>query len=626
MSLTGHPGAPPTRVGVLDRRHHRRLVHRRRDQRGAGAPRAHGRGHEGRRRHARLSGRDRRERDRPALRGRDAGPDRRAPSERGAVRRLPDPGSLHHHRRRRRRRVSPARARRSSGADLAADPASRPTSLRVANHAGVEGRAERGRSPRVPPPNGSRSCAPPVCPAGPSTRSPTWSNDPQVAARNMIVEVDDPRAGTVKVSGCPIKMSAFADPHVRATAPALDGDRARILAELDDTRRGTCRRAPERRSRASPSGGTRVTSAETPHADVRCRRKPARRAAARPTTQARWARHCRMRWRARQDPRHRRRCRAEGISPSDLIFCCAFRGRPRRFGSPRNGEPRGPRSSWHSYWTGVARGGSEMRPVIDGVMRRLAQATAESQRALRQHPLQRDLALGVLPRMTYVAWIGQLFFVHRALEWHLGRLRAHVPPLARWSTTTTSTRPALASDLSCFGVDLQQRRAPGVDARRDRADRRRRRACAARPPRLRLRAGREEERRPRRSPSARGSPIAWDRGRASPTSIRTARRSASAGSTSASTWRRPASSPPRSPSSPTPPGCMHQSLIAIMDEHPRQRSRQASEPLCERGRSSRAPPKRSVEPHRGVDATGTSRRRRGRRGACGRRRPRTPGR
>jgi len=59
-------------------------------------------------------------------------------------------------------------------------------------------------------------------------------NDPQVAARNMIVEVEDPRAGTVKLFGCPIKMSAFDDPHVRATAPELDGDRERILKELAD--------------------------------------------------------------------------------------------------------------------------------------------------------------------------------------------------------------------------------------------------------------------------------------------------------------------------------------------------------------------------------------------------------
>jgi CoA:oxalate CoA-transferase len=48
----------------------------------------------------------------------------------------------------------------------------------------------------------------------------------------MIVEVDDPRAGRVKVFGCPIKLSAFADPHLRATAPELDADRERILQEL----------------------------------------------------------------------------------------------------------------------------------------------------------------------------------------------------------------------------------------------------------------------------------------------------------------------------------------------------------------------------------------------------------
>ena len=59
-------------------------------------------------------------------------------------------------------------------------------------------------------------------------------NDPQVAARNMIVEVEDSRAGTVRLFGCPIKMSSFDDPHLRAGAPDLDGDRERILRELRD--------------------------------------------------------------------------------------------------------------------------------------------------------------------------------------------------------------------------------------------------------------------------------------------------------------------------------------------------------------------------------------------------------
>jgi CoA:oxalate CoA-transferase len=69
-------------------------------------------------------------------------------------------------------------------------------------------------------------------PCGPINTIEEVVNDPQVAARNMIVEVDDAHAGKLKVFGCPIKMSAFEDPHERATAPALDGDRARILHEL----------------------------------------------------------------------------------------------------------------------------------------------------------------------------------------------------------------------------------------------------------------------------------------------------------------------------------------------------------------------------------------------------------
>jgi CoA:oxalate CoA-transferase len=69
-------------------------------------------------------------------------------------------------------------------------------------------------------------------PCGPINTVADVVDDAQVAARNMIVEVEDPVAGRVKVFGCPIKMSAFPDPSVRATAPDLDGDRARLLREL----------------------------------------------------------------------------------------------------------------------------------------------------------------------------------------------------------------------------------------------------------------------------------------------------------------------------------------------------------------------------------------------------------
>lgn len=98
--------------------------------------------------------------------------------------------------------------------------------------------------------------------------------------------------------------------------------------------------------------------------------------------------------------------------------------------------------------------GIPMRPIIDGVMRRLAHATGEPHRVLTLHPLSRDLAAGLLPRGTYVAWLSQLFFIHRALEWHLGRLRSVVPPLAAVVRDHYFHTPALASDLACFGIGL----------------------------------------------------------------------------------------------------------------------------------------------------------------------------
>jgi len=75
-------------------------------------------------------------------------------------------------------------------------------------------------------------------PCGPINTIADVVADPQVAARNMIIRVDDPQAGPMRLFGCPIKMSAFEDPPVRATAPRLDGDRARILADfgIDDER------------------------------------------------------------------------------------------------------------------------------------------------------------------------------------------------------------------------------------------------------------------------------------------------------------------------------------------------------------------------------------------------------
>ena len=70
-------------------------------------------------------------------------------------------------------------------------------------------------------------------PCGPINDIAGIVNDPQIRARNMIVAIDDPEAGPLKLAGNPIKMSEFPDPASRPAAPALDQDRAAILRSLE---------------------------------------------------------------------------------------------------------------------------------------------------------------------------------------------------------------------------------------------------------------------------------------------------------------------------------------------------------------------------------------------------------
>jgi len=72
-------------------------------------------------------------------------------------------------------------------------------------------------------------------PCGPVNDIAQLVADPQVAARNMLVAVA--RTG-LRVAGNPVKLSGFADPGVRAGPPALDEGRTRILAELEAADRG----------------------------------------------------------------------------------------------------------------------------------------------------------------------------------------------------------------------------------------------------------------------------------------------------------------------------------------------------------------------------------------------------
>jgi CoA:oxalate CoA-transferase len=69
-------------------------------------------------------------------------------------------------------------------------------------------------------------------PCGPINTVAEALEHPQVGARNMMVTVDDPVSGPLKLAGNPLKLSAFADPPTRPPAPELDGDRDTLLREL----------------------------------------------------------------------------------------------------------------------------------------------------------------------------------------------------------------------------------------------------------------------------------------------------------------------------------------------------------------------------------------------------------
>jgi CoA:oxalate CoA-transferase len=69
-------------------------------------------------------------------------------------------------------------------------------------------------------------------PCGPVNNVAQAIAHPQTEARNMLIAVDDPVSGPLRLVGNPMKLSGFADPPTRPAAPDLDGDRARILREL----------------------------------------------------------------------------------------------------------------------------------------------------------------------------------------------------------------------------------------------------------------------------------------------------------------------------------------------------------------------------------------------------------
>jgi len=68
-------------------------------------------------------------------------------------------------------------------------------------------------------------------PCGPIHDVAEVMRDPQIAARNMIIETEGAPGERLRMAGNPIKLSGMADPVSRPAAPELDGDREAVLGK-----------------------------------------------------------------------------------------------------------------------------------------------------------------------------------------------------------------------------------------------------------------------------------------------------------------------------------------------------------------------------------------------------------
>jgi CoA:oxalate CoA-transferase len=116
-------------------------------------------------------------------------------------------------------------------ASMAADPSYKTNALRQKHHARLQTEIEALLQTRSTQ-DWIAVLAKADIPCGPINNIEQALAHPQIAARNMLVEVPDGSGGTLKLAGNPLKMSAFADPPTRPAAPDLDADRAAILSYI----------------------------------------------------------------------------------------------------------------------------------------------------------------------------------------------------------------------------------------------------------------------------------------------------------------------------------------------------------------------------------------------------------
>ena len=116
---------------------------------------------------------------------------------------------------------------------LCADPRYRSMQSRLDNHTQLKADIEAALSSASAQEWVARLTAAGI-PAAPINKMPQAAQNPQIAARNMIVTLHDPEMGELKVCGNPIKISGYPDPMERPPAPNLDEHRPDILRALGE--------------------------------------------------------------------------------------------------------------------------------------------------------------------------------------------------------------------------------------------------------------------------------------------------------------------------------------------------------------------------------------------------------
>ena len=99
------------------------------------------------------------------------------------------------------------------------------------------------------------------------------------------------------------------------------------------------------------------------------------------------------------------------------------------------------------------------------LMRRLRDSTSDLHSHAESRTLQREIAKGMIDRSTYVAYLGQLYAVHDALETALRDVGGRHPAITALATTERMRVPDLDRDLEFYGFDRERLEVGGAAER-----------------------------------------------------------------------------------------------------------------------------------------------------------------